>query len=224
MQQRFLRIKKRFSLATLIVLSFCLLHIGCSSSKEPRFIRSSPPVTFLIPAGFQGNLRVVYEEPCGVQTEVENGRQLFQFPANGVLLLQKKSELLDTKDADYFFVDANGSRKKIAQVIDKQQQWTVQKDGSKLYLNHGNTTLKERIENEPVVVIKGQAFKSLEVLRYVNGKLMNEGKTGAEYTEYGVYNAGPIDSTTLSVLPDKASVVEDVVKTCRKEKKAKAEL
>lgn len=96
----------------------------------------------------------------------------------------------------------------------------MNRKGVKLYVNDGNTTLQERAENEPAVVIKGLAFKPLEVLNYVDGKLMNEGKTGAEYREYGVYNSERIDSTTLKVSPDEATVVEEAVKACREVAKA----
>lgn len=219
-----MQIKTLFSLFLLLLLSVFLLQTGCSTSKKPGFIRSSPPVTLLIPDGFKGDLRVVYNEPCGVQPQVENGRRLFQFPSNGVLILQSKSDFYDTKDADYYFVDAAGGRKKIVQVIDKQQRYTTDKNGAKLYLNNGNTTLKNRVESEPGVVIKGTAFMFLEVVQYVNGKLMNENTAGAEYMEYGVYNAGPIDSTTLVLLPDRAKVVKELVRACRKENKAKAVL
>ncbi len=210
---------KRY-LIPIFLLLVIVLGLSCNTSTELQFIRSSPPVTFLIPTGFQGNLRVVYEEPCGMQTRLENGRQLFEVPVNGVLVLQKKNESLDTKDADYYFVNAAGSRKKIRQVIDKQQQYTLDKTGEKQYLNNGNTSFKDRKESEPVIVIKGVAYKSLEVLHYVNGKLMNKGKTGAEYMEYGVYNAGPIDSTILNVSPEKVGLIEEVVSSCRKKVRA----
>lgn len=100
MKQKLMTTNLRLTTFSILMLLAYLFHTGCNASKAPQFIRSTPPVTFLIPAGFQGNLRVVYGEPCGAQPKFENGRQLFEFPANGVLILQKQSDVLDTKEAE----------------------------------------------------------------------------------------------------------------------------
>ena len=74
------------------------------------------PKTFLIPADYEGTLRIVYEEKCGTKLKKENSRQLFEFPNNGILIL---SEDFDGGINHYYYlVDKDGNRKKIEQILD----------------------------------------------------------------------------------------------------------
>lgn len=74
------------------------------------------PKTFLIPADFEGTLRIVYEEKCGVKLHKENGRQILQFPESGVLILDEKFD--GGINNEYFLIDSNGKRTKVEQSIE----------------------------------------------------------------------------------------------------------
>jgi len=74
------------------------------------------PKTFLIPIDYDGTVRVVYEEKCGVELHVENGRQIFQFPKSGILIL---NEPFDGRiNHEYYLVDKSGRQIKVTQVLD----------------------------------------------------------------------------------------------------------
>lgn len=74
------------------------------------------PKTFLIPANYQGTIRIVYEEKCGVKMHKVNGRKILQFPGNGILILDEKFN--GSINNDYYLVDKSGRRTKIKEVID----------------------------------------------------------------------------------------------------------
>jgi len=74
------------------------------------------PKIFLIPADYQGTIRIVYEEKCGIKVHKENGRQILQFPENGILILNEKFD--GGISNDYYLIDKNGNRIKVEQIID----------------------------------------------------------------------------------------------------------
>jgi hypothetical protein len=76
----------------------------------------TPPKTFLIPADYEGIIRIVYEEKCGVEIRKENGRQILQFPESGILVLKEKFN--GGINNEYFLIDKSGKRTKIEEVID----------------------------------------------------------------------------------------------------------
>ncbi len=82
----------------------------------------SIPKTFLIPADYDGTIRIVYEEKCGVKLHKENGRQIFQFPDNGILILNEKFD--GGINHDYYLVDKSGKRTKVIQIIDYNDRTT----------------------------------------------------------------------------------------------------
>lgn len=74
------------------------------------------PKTFLIPANYQGTIRIVYEEKCGTKIQKENRRQLLEFPENGILIL---SENFDGGiDNEYYLIDKSGRRTRVEEIID----------------------------------------------------------------------------------------------------------
>lgn len=74
------------------------------------------PKTFLISADYDGQIRIVYEEKCGVKMHKENGRQILQFPENGILILNEKFD--GGINNDYFLVNKSGKRTKVEEIID----------------------------------------------------------------------------------------------------------
>lgn len=75
----------------------------------------TPPKTFLIPSDYQGTLRIVYDK-CGMTPRKANGRQILEFPENGILILNQKFD--GGINNDYYLVDKNGNRTKVTQIID----------------------------------------------------------------------------------------------------------
>lgn len=55
--------------------------------------------TFLIPAGFEGTLLLVQNEPCGLPPAYENGRRLYRVPANGLLIT---SDTVPNRENPYY--------------------------------------------------------------------------------------------------------------------------
>jgi hypothetical protein len=74
------------------------------------------PKTFLIPANYQGTIRIVYEEKCGEKMHKVNGREILQFPENGILILNEKFD--GGINNDYYLVDKSGRRTEIDETID----------------------------------------------------------------------------------------------------------
>jgi hypothetical protein len=74
------------------------------------------PKTFLIPAEYQGTIRIVYEEKCGIKMHKENGRQILQFPETGILILNEKFD--GGINNEYYLIDKSGKRTKIDEIID----------------------------------------------------------------------------------------------------------
>ena len=73
------------------------------------------PKTFLIPSDFEGTLRIIYEEKCGSKLKKENGRQIFKFPENGILILNEDFD--GGINHEYYLVDQAGNRRKIEQIL-----------------------------------------------------------------------------------------------------------
>lgn len=65
--------------------------------------------TYLIPQGFKGRVNIVFNREDGVPPKYENGRRVYQIPANGILLTQFKDEY-GFVDRLYYYVDSNGKR------------------------------------------------------------------------------------------------------------------
>ena len=78
------------------------------------------PKTFLIPADYEGTVRIVYKQKCGVKLHKENGRQIIRFPKSGVLILNEKFD--GGINNEYFLVDKNGSKTKVEQIINFQDR------------------------------------------------------------------------------------------------------
>jgi hypothetical protein len=72
------------------------------------------PKTFLIPADYEGQIRIVYEEKCGVKMQKENGRQILHFPESGILILNEDFD--GGINNDYYLVDKNGRRTKVEEI------------------------------------------------------------------------------------------------------------
>lgn len=89
--------------------------IGC---KNPE------PEDYLLPEGFKGRATVIFNQKEGVPTKYENGRRIYEIPANGILLTQFKDQY-GIVNHHYFYIENNG--KKTALPI---YQYEYNKDGT----------------------------------------------------------------------------------------------
>lgn len=78
-------------------------------SFASSYLTKPEPETFLIPASFEGKVRIVYGEECGINPPIENGRRVLQIPNNGLLIIQPEFEA-GIIDHEYYFVDNNGNQ------------------------------------------------------------------------------------------------------------------
>ena len=68
--------------------------------------------TFLIPADFKGEFRIVYGEKCGVSPRTEEGRRILEIPLDGVLIIQPEFEA-GIIDNEYYLVDSTGQKTRL---------------------------------------------------------------------------------------------------------------
>jgi len=73
--------------------------------------------TFLIPENFEGKIRIVYGEACGIAPAHENGRRVLEIPADGLLIIQPDLES-GIIDHEYYFVNASGNRERLEEHYD----------------------------------------------------------------------------------------------------------
>ena len=93
---------KKVSIKKYLVAFVNLIALNsCSQNPEPE--------TYLIPQGFTGRVNVVFNREDGAPHKYENGRRVYQIPANGILLTQFKDEY-GVVDRLYYYVDSNGKR------------------------------------------------------------------------------------------------------------------
>jgi hypothetical protein len=57
-----------------------------------NFTGKTTPETFLIPKDFQGKIRVIYGEKCGIDPPEENGRRVLKIPNSGLLIIKPDIE------------------------------------------------------------------------------------------------------------------------------------
>lgn len=95
-----------------------------------RRINTTEPETFLIPKGYRGTVRVVFDQTCGQPVKYEAKRRLYEIPNDGILLTQFKAEqgFIDQK----FYIIENGKRRKIEQLMVQafNEEWTLEKNQS----------------------------------------------------------------------------------------------
>ena len=78
----------------------------------------SEPKVFLIPEGYEGAIRIVYEEKCGTTPIDEKGHKILSFPSNGILILNSKFD--GRINNEYYFVNSRGVKTKINQSFDSK--------------------------------------------------------------------------------------------------------
>jgi len=109
------RMLRGILISVMLLLGAVILLMGINFALA--YFNGPAKETYLIPADFAGEFRVVYGEPCGLNPPLENGRRLLQVPPNGLLILQypSKSGFLDT---EYYWVDEHGARSKAKELLE----------------------------------------------------------------------------------------------------------
>ena len=67
------------------------------------------PEDYLLPEGFKGRATVIFNQKEGASPKYENGKRVYEIPANGILLTQFKDEY-GIVNHHYYYVDSNGKR------------------------------------------------------------------------------------------------------------------
>lgn len=84
-----------------LLLSFLMSITGCYNHPEPE--------TYLLPKGFTGRVDVILNQKNGAPVKYENGRRIYEIPANGIFLTQFKDEY-GIINRQYYYVDSVGNR------------------------------------------------------------------------------------------------------------------
>lgn len=170
--------KNKIYISALTLLLVCLL--ACNNRPLPY--------TFLIPANYNGILRVICDEECGIKPQVENGRQVLEFDKNGILILntasfdggmkekntrlnndeETKSFLTEMK-SEYYLVDSKGNKTKITQILNAGEKPTDTPS-----ILPGETTVSGYTYNNSQVEMKG--------ITYQDFYLYNPDTTGTKET------------------------------------------
>jgi hypothetical protein len=88
------------------------------------YMRRPIPETYLIKETFDGIVRVVYGEECGVEPRIENGRRILEVPDNGLLLI--KPEFKEgPPDHEYYLVYSTGGRARMNKLWMYDQRKTM---------------------------------------------------------------------------------------------------
>jgi hypothetical protein len=64
------------------------------------------PATFLIPKDFRGKIIIYYGEPCGEKILEKNGKNIYNIPKNGVMIVKDQLET-GIINEEYYFADDN---------------------------------------------------------------------------------------------------------------------
>lgn len=96
------------------VLTFLPVFLIPSAFFIFLYLNKAEPETFLIPENFRGRIVIFYEESCAEKPLYENGRRLYRFPDDGILITKFKRPkgFLDRK---FYFVNERGERTPIVQ-------------------------------------------------------------------------------------------------------------
>ena len=97
-----------------------------------HFAGKTIPATFLITKNFNGQFRVIYGEPCGIEPKTLNGRRVLEIPSNGILIIKPELEG-GWNDYEYFLIDTNGSLTKLKDLTtfkDDREKIGVYLDGT----------------------------------------------------------------------------------------------
>jgi hypothetical protein len=106
-------ISKKNILFFTLTMGILSIISSCSGGKQKEAL--------LIPDGYSGYLRVVYGMKCAPAEESKDGRTTIKFQDNGIALIQVAYKEGARVDNEYYYVDANGNRKKLSEITQKSE-------------------------------------------------------------------------------------------------------
>jgi hypothetical protein len=71
------------------------------------------PEIHLIPAGYQGPVTIVFNDPDGRPMEISGGEITYRIPSNGILRIRDGHPVDKPRKVRYFYVDQSGPLKEI---------------------------------------------------------------------------------------------------------------
>lgn len=92
----------------LMISTVLLILISCGPKKVT-------PEIFLIPSGYRGQIKVIFNEPCGEKEVYDGKKRVYIIPENGVLITQFKQEM-GIIDQEFYYIDAKGGRTPIPEM------------------------------------------------------------------------------------------------------------
>ncbi len=109
------------SVTGLLLALLMSVVVGCADRAEPE--------TFLIAKGYRGKINVIFNQPKGQVEKYENGRRLYEIPANGILLTRFRDDY-GLIDQQYFYVDPSGKREALKELDVRRfnEEWTRTKN------------------------------------------------------------------------------------------------
>jgi len=176
---------KRYISALVMTMT---VFIACSGDRYGNK-DGALPNTFLIPADYEGVLRVVYKEKCGITPKVENGRQILKFQNDGLIILN--TTVYTGKDNIYYLVDDKGNRTPVTEIPD----------------------FKDRTNKTPVIVV-GPVSVSTQYITSVNSKITTS-SGGAAYMDFKLYNKNIKEIRDEEFYQKLDSLTNAVVNACR---------
>ena len=122
--------------------------------------------TFLIPANFEGTLRIIYDEDCGIKPKVEDGNEILKFPKSGILILNSNS-YADAGDK-YYLIDNKGNRTTVTEILDSNA--SVKRMPA---IFAGMLTVSGYTYHNSEVEIKGITYKDFRLYRTNDDTIKN---------------------------------------------------
>lgn len=81
-----------------------------------QFKKKVTPEVILIPAGYHGKVRIIFDKPCGSPESFENKSRVYIIPESGVLITKFKAEY-GIINQEYYYTDVKGSRTRIPKMM-----------------------------------------------------------------------------------------------------------
>jgi hypothetical protein len=147
----------------------------------------STPKTILIPNDFDGTLRVVYEEKCGINYDKIDGVKTLPFPKNGILIL---NEDFDSHiNYNYYLVDNLGNRIKIPQIL----------------------AFSDNVQKRPFVLVGGSGT----IGHTIEANSRNQEEKGITFSDFYVYNKDTVNRIDFKSQQKFDSLTAAIVNQCR---------
>lgn len=176
--------------------------MSCSSHLVPN--------TFLIPAGYEGIVRVIFDEKCGTTPKIENGRQILEFQNNGLLILNTKSFFNNSPNTKSYTQDRNGNKIKFVNKGVTDDYYLVDNKGNKTKIIE-IAELRNRVVKTPVIVAGNIAVTDLSSTTNSESTVT----TGITYQDFYLYNKDTREIKADAFPPKMDSLTKAVVHACQ---------